>query len=68
MFNLYQHVKCFESALFYVAGSEQFTPFYFSNVSRVLCFMEQIASNLLHFIFGVAGLILTRVGGVFTVE
>ncbi len=30
-----------------------------SGVSGVLCIMEQIASKLLHFIFGVAGLILT---------
>jgi hypothetical protein len=30
----------------------------------VLCIMEQIASKLLHFIFGVAELLLTFVGGV----
>jgi hypothetical protein len=30
--------------------------------------MEQIASKLLHFIFGVVELILTRVGGGVTVE
>jgi hypothetical protein len=68
MYHLYQHVKCFECALFYGADSEHFAPFYFSNVSSVLRFMEQIASILLHFIFGVAGLMLTRVGGVVTVE
>ena len=37
-----------------------------SNGSGVLCIMEQIASKLLHFIFGVAGLLLAFGDGVGT--